>query len=133
MSGALQQPGPEPRAPHPAPSAPGVTPPPDGCSCTGCAEGQRRLREAEALLAGLPTILIGISAELRVRLWNLMAEKVFGRSAQATCGHPLDRIEIGWDWPRVRQGLDAAAQAASPCASKTSPFCDATGRKACSG
>ena len=107
MSGALHQPGPEHRWPQATPpAAPDAPAPPDGCSCAGCAEGRRRLREAEALLAGLPTILIGLAADLRVRLWNLMAEKVFGRSAQATCGHPLDRTEIGWDWQRVRQGLE---------------------------
>jgi PAS domain S-box-containing protein len=76
------------------------------CSRTGCAEERRLLREAEALLAGLPTILIGLSADLRVRLWNLMATKVFGRPSEAICGRPLAEVEIGWDWERVRQGLE---------------------------
>jgi PAS domain S-box-containing protein len=76
------------------------------CGRTGCAEARRRLGEAEALLAGLPTILIGLSGELRVRLWNLMAARVFGRPAEAICGRPLEEAEIGWDWERVRQGLE---------------------------
>ncbi|MCU0563631.1 MAG: ATP-binding protein [Desulfobacterales bacterium] len=76
------------------------------CPDGGCVETRRRLSEAEALLAGLPTILIGLSADLRVRLWNLMAAKVFGRPAEAICGRPLAEAEIGWDWERVRQGLE---------------------------
>ena len=35
-----------------------------------------------------------------------MAEKVFGRSARGDLRPPLDRTEIGWDWERVRQGLE---------------------------
>ena len=73
---------------------------------SGRPEGSRALREAEALLDSLPTILIGLGQDLRVARWNLMAGKVFAHTAEEVCGRPLDTVEIPWDWDRVRLGLE---------------------------
>jgi signal transduction histidine kinase len=43
-----------------------------------------------------------------------MAGKVFGRPAETTCGCPLGAIEIGWDWERVRQGLERCRASSEP-------------------
>ena len=49
---------------------------------SGRPEGSRALREAEALLDSLPTILIGLGQDLRVTRWNLMAGTVFAHAAE---------------------------------------------------
>jgi PAS domain S-box-containing protein len=72
----------------------------------GRPDGARALREAEQVLATLPTILIGLSQDLRVTRWNLMAGKVFAHTAEEACGKPLDSVTLCWDWDRVRQGLE---------------------------
>jgi PAS domain S-box-containing protein len=103
MTEPLAPPGFDKRAPRPVASPPGEGSLPEGCDP---AEALRRLREAEALLAHLPAILIGLSSDLCVRRWNLKAENVFGRTAGAMSGRSLANLEIGWDWERVRQGLE---------------------------
>jgi PAS domain S-box-containing protein len=96
----------------PLPAAAAIMTSPDGGrgeadgDCPGCAELRRGLEEAEALLAGLPTILIGLSGDLRVRRWNAKAAAVFGRGPDAVCGQPADGLEIGWDWELVRLGIE---------------------------
>jgi len=72
----------------------------------GRPDGTRALREAEQVLATLPTILIGLSQELRITRWNLMAGKVFTHSAEEVCGKLIDSVTINWDWDRVRQSLE---------------------------
>jgi PAS domain S-box-containing protein len=72
----------------------------------GRPEGSCALREAEQLLASLPTILIGLSQDLRITRWNLMAGKVFAQPAEEVCGKPIDAVKILWDWDRVRLGLE---------------------------
>lgn len=69
-------------------------------------EGSRALLEAEQLLASLPTILIGLSQDLRITRWNLMAGKVFAHPVEDVCGKPLDTVKILWDWDRVRHGFE---------------------------
>jgi PAS domain S-box-containing protein len=113
MSGPLPTTCPDPVGADPA-LAPGQPPATPRCGHPDCTAVGRRLREAEALLANLPTILIGLSVDLRVRRWNLMAGKVFGRPAETTCGRPLGAIEIGWDWERVRQGLERCRASGEP-------------------
>lgn len=69
-------------------------------------DGARALREAEQVLASLPTILIGLSQDLCITRWNLMAGKVFVHPAEEVYGRPLDSVTICWDWNRVHQGLE---------------------------
>lgn len=90
--------------------------------CPTCAELRRRLGEAEALLAGLPTILIGLSGDLRVRRWNARADAVFGRGRDAVCGQPVDALEIGWDWPLVRRGIERCRTGGDPVRLDDVPF-----------
>jgi PAS domain S-box-containing protein len=66
----------------------------------------RALREAEQVLTSLPTILIGLSQDLCITRWNLVAGKVFVHPAEEVCGKPLDSVTICWDWNRVHQGLE---------------------------
>jgi PAS domain S-box-containing protein len=65
------------------------------------------LREAERLLDFLPTILIGLCPELRVRRWNRMAAAVLGVSAAQAAGKTLAEVGIRWDWERVHRGICA--------------------------
>jgi PAS domain S-box-containing protein len=76
----------------------------------GKPDAQRALRETEQLLDTLPTILVGLSQDLRVTRWNQMAGKVFGGAAAQTCGKLLDEAGIHWDWDRVRRGICACRE-----------------------
>jgi len=78
----------------------------DAETAAGRPDGARALREAEQVLTSLPTILIGLSQDLCITRWNLMAGKVFAHPAEEVCGRPLDSVTISWDWDRVHQGLE---------------------------
>ena len=69
-----------------------------------------RLARGPSAALGLPTILIGLSQDLRVTRWNQMAGKVFGGVAAQTCGKRLEEAGIHWDWDRVRRGISACRE-----------------------
>ena len=80
----------------------------------GVSGAQLALRETGQLLDTLPTILVGLSQDLRVTRWNHMAGKVFGGTAAQTCGKRLEDAGIHWDWDRVRQGITACREEGVP-------------------
>ncbi|MBW2408773.1 MAG: PAS domain S-box protein, partial [Deltaproteobacteria bacterium] len=62
-------------------------------------------REIECLLSSLSTILIGLSQEQHINLWNPKAEKILGVTAQEAIDVPLAEMGVRWDWPRVESGI----------------------------
>jgi PAS domain S-box-containing protein len=76
----------------------------------GMPDAQRALRETEQLLDTLPTILVGLSQDLRVTRWNQMAGQVFGAAAAQICGKRLEDAGIHWDWDRVCRGISACRE-----------------------
>ena len=76
----------------------------------GVPGAQLALRETEQLLDTLPTILVGLTEDLRVTRWNRMAGKIFGGTAAQTRGKRLEDAGIRWDWDRVRRGISACRE-----------------------
>ncbi len=68
-------------------------------------DGLAELRNAERLLDELPSLLIGLTSDLRVTRWNRMAGALLGPPAPAVIGESLDAAGIRWDAARVLQGL----------------------------
>ncbi|NNL77339.1 MAG: PAS domain S-box protein [Desulfobacterales bacterium] len=63
-------------------------------------------QEMEHLIASLPTILIGLSREDKVVLWNAKAEKVFNKAAAHVMGLSLNQCNINWDWDKIAAGIN---------------------------
>ncbi|MBT8370380.1 MAG: PAS domain-containing protein, partial [Deltaproteobacteria bacterium] len=63
-------------------------------------------QEMEHLIASLPTILIGLSREDKIVLWNAKAEKVFNKAATHVMGLSLNQCNINWDWDKIAAGIN---------------------------
>jgi PAS domain S-box-containing protein len=57
---------------------------------------RRAHEEAELFINSVPSILIGISRDSRIKRWNLAAAKVFGLAKAAVAGKPLAECGIHW-------------------------------------
>jgi PAS domain S-box-containing protein len=71
-------------------------------------------QELERLIASLPTVLIGLTPELRINRWNRMAERVFGLSAGDVGGKRLDDSSIRWDQDRIRRSIERCRSHQAP-------------------
>ncbi len=71
-------------------------------------------KEINQLISSLPTILIGLSKENRIVLWNSKAEKVFEKAAAAVMGLPLNHCGIDWDWDKIAIGISQSQTASQP-------------------
>jgi len=61
--------------------------------------------EIEHLISALPTILIGLSKENRIALWNAKAAKVLDKAASEVMGSTLSQCGIDWDWSKIADGI----------------------------
>ncbi len=75
---------------------------------------RRAHEEAELFINSVPSILIGISRDSRIKRWNLAAEKVFGLAKAEVAGKPLADCGIRWVRP------DIQAEIGSWCAGQES-------------
>jgi len=57
---------------------------------------RRAHAEAELFINSVPSILIGISRDSRIKRWNLTAAKVFGLAKAEVAGKPLAECGIRW-------------------------------------
>jgi PAS domain S-box-containing protein len=57
---------------------------------------RRAHEEAELFINSVPSILIGISRDSRIKRWNLAATKVFGLAKAEVVGKPLAECGIHW-------------------------------------
>jgi PAS domain S-box-containing protein len=71
-------------------------------------------RELEQLFASLPSILIGLSPELRIQRWNPKAEAVFDQTAAEVIGRRLQECGLRWDWEKIRCGIEASRMQDAP-------------------
>jgi len=60
--------------------------------------------EINQLISSLPTILIGLSKENRIVLWNSNAEKLFGKNQSDVKGLPLEQCGVAWEWDKIAGG-----------------------------
>lgn len=68
---------------------------------------RRAHQEAELFINSVPSILIGISRDSRIKRWNLAAAKVFGLAKADVAGKPLAACGIRWVRPDIQAEFDS--------------------------
>ena len=59
----------------------------------------------EHLISSLPTIIIGLSQDSNIVLWNAKAEDVLGFDAHEVMGLHVSQCGIEWDWDKIADGI----------------------------
>ena len=59
----------------------------------------------EHLISSLPTIIIGLSQDSNIVLWNAKAEDVLGFDAHEVMGLHVSQCGIVWDWDKIADGI----------------------------
>jgi len=72
------------------------------------------LVEINRLISSLPAILIGLSRDNRIVLWNSKAEAVLGKNQSEVMGLPLQRCGIDWDSDKIAAGISESRRAGQP-------------------
>ena len=62
-------------------------------------------KEIEQLISSLPTIIIGLSKENEIVLWNAKAENILGIAANEVLGLHFSQCDIEWDWDKIADGI----------------------------
>ncbi len=62
-------------------------------------------KEIEQLISCLPTIIIGLSRDNDIVLWNAKAEDVLGIAADDVVGLHMSQCGIEWDWDKIADGI----------------------------
>ncbi len=62
-------------------------------------------QEIEELISSLPTIIIGLSRDNNIALWNVKAEEVLGTGAEEVMGLHISQCGIDWDWDKILDGI----------------------------
>ena len=73
--------------------------------------GHKKFRQ---LISSLPTILIGLSKDNKILLWNSKAEMVFGKNQSEVLGSPLQQCGVEWEWDKIAGGISASRNANQP-------------------
>jgi PAS domain S-box-containing protein len=71
-------------------------------------------KEINQLLSSLPTILIGLSKDDKIVLWNSKAEEVFGKTQADVVGLPLQQCGVDWEWNKIADGISDSRAAGHP-------------------
>ncbi|MCP4630749.1 MAG: PAS domain S-box protein [bacterium] len=71
-------------------------------------------KEIHQLISSLPTILIGLSKDNKIVLWNSKAETVFGKKQSEVIGLPMQQCGIDWEWDKISGGISASRTASQP-------------------
>ncbi|MEJ2170213.1 MAG: ATP-binding protein [Desulfobacterales bacterium] len=101
--------------PTPKPEVPQAGLKPDGFNSRPARQPVAKVsEEINQLISSLPTILIGLSKENRVLLWNSRAEKIFSKNQSEVLGLPLDQCGIDWDWAKITDGISRSRSARQP-------------------
>jgi PAS domain S-box-containing protein len=70
--------------------------------------------EINQLISSLPTILIGLSRDEKIVLWNSKAEEILGKNQSEVMGLPLQQCGVDWDWDKIAGGLSDSRIANQP-------------------
>jgi PAS domain S-box-containing protein len=62
-------------------------------------------QEVEQLISSLPTMIIGLSRENNIALWNAEAEDILGVGAKDVTGLHISQCGIDWDWDKILDGI----------------------------
>jgi len=71
-------------------------------------------KEINQLVSSLPTILIGLSKDDKIVLWNSKAEEVFGQDQADVMGLPLQQCGVDWEWNKIVDGISESRRAGQP-------------------
>jgi len=71
-------------------------------------------KEIDQLVSSLPTILIGLSKDGKIVLWNSKAEEVFGKDQADVMGLPLQQCGVDWEWNKIADGISESRAAGRP-------------------
>ena len=85
--------------------------------------------QTEKLLASIPSILIGVSAEGLVTHWNAVAEATFGVAPAEVMSRPLVDCPVRWDASRLLDGIATCRGVNQPTALAAMPYQRADGRE----
>ena len=70
--------------------------------------------EINRLISSLPAILIGLSKDNKIVLWNSKAEEVLGKNQSDVMGLPLQQCGIAWDSDKIAAGISDSRRAGQP-------------------
>ena len=70
--------------------------------------------EINRLISSLPAILIGLSKDNKIVLWNSKAEEVLGKNQSDVMGLPLQQCGIAWDSDKIAAGISDSRKAGQP-------------------
>jgi PAS domain S-box-containing protein len=70
--------------------------------------------EIHQLISALPTILIGLSKDNTIVLWNSKAEELFGKNQSEVVGLPLQQCGVAWEWNKIADGVAESRTASQP-------------------
>ena len=62
-------------------------------------------KRIEQLISSLPTIIIGLSRDNNIVLWNATAEGVLGIGAENVLGLHISQCGIDWNWDKILDGI----------------------------
>jgi PAS domain S-box-containing protein len=65
-------------------------------------EVQKRI---EQLISSLPTIIIGLSRDNNIALWNARAEDVLGVGSEDVMGLHISQCGLEWNWDKILDGI----------------------------
>jgi PAS domain S-box-containing protein len=65
-------------------------------------EVQKRI---EQLISSLPTIIIGLSRDNNIALWNARAEAVLGVGSKDVMGLHISQCGLEWNWDKILDGI----------------------------
>jgi len=71
-------------------------------ACWQSGEVQKRI---EQLISSLPTIIIGLSRDNNIALWNARAEDVLGVGSEDVMGLHISQCGIEWNWDKILDGI----------------------------
>jgi len=71
-------------------------------------------KEFNRLISSLPAILIGLSNEDTIVLWNSKAEEAFGIKQIDALGLPLSQCGLDWDWDKIAIGINESRTVCQP-------------------
>ena len=66
------------------------------------------------LISLLPTILIGLSKDQKIVLWNSKAEEILGKNQSEVMGLPLQQCGVDWEWNKIADGISESRTASQP-------------------
>ncbi len=69
-----------------------------------CQSGEIQ-QEIEQVISSLPTIIIGLSRDNNIALWNAKAEEVLGTGAENVLGLHISQCGIEWNWDKILDGI----------------------------